>query len=47
MKCLIVDDEPLAQQVMEEFAGRVSFLELSGNAAVHTEAIEMLRITDH
>jgi DNA-binding LytR/AlgR family response regulator len=43
MKCLIVDDEPLAQQVMEEFAGRVPFLEVAGKCSSATEAIEVLR----
>jgi two-component system LytT family response regulator len=43
MKCLIVDDEPLAQQVMEEFAGRVPFLEVAGKCSSATEAIEALR----
>jgi DNA-binding LytR/AlgR family response regulator len=43
MKCLIVDDEPLAQQVMEEFAGRVPFLEITGKCSSATEAIEVLR----
>lgn len=45
MRCLIVDDEPLAQQVMEEFAGRVHFLELVGKCSSATEAIEVLRNT--
>jgi DNA-binding LytR/AlgR family response regulator len=44
MRCLIVDDEPLAQQVMEEFAGRVPFLEIVGKCGSATEAIEILRI---
>jgi DNA-binding LytR/AlgR family response regulator len=43
MKCLIVDDEPLAQQVMEEFAGRVPFLEVAGKCSSATEAIEFMR----
>lgn len=43
MRCLIVDDEPLAQQVMEEFAGRVHFLEVVGKCSSATEAIEVLR----
>jgi DNA-binding LytR/AlgR family response regulator len=42
MKCLIVDDEPLAQQVIEEFASRVSFLEVCGKCSSASEAIEML-----
>jgi DNA-binding LytR/AlgR family response regulator len=45
MKCLIVDDEPLAQQVMEEFAGRVHFLEVVGKCSSATEAAEVLRNT--
>jgi DNA-binding LytR/AlgR family response regulator len=45
MRCLIVDDEPLAQQVMEEFAGRVPFLEIAGKCSSAIEAIEMLRNT--
>lgn len=43
MKCLIVDDEPLAQQLMEEFAGRIPFLEVVGKCSSATEAIEVLR----
>ncbi len=45
MRCLIVDDEPLAQQVMEEFAGRVHFLEVIGKCSSATDAIEVLRNT--
>jgi two-component SAPR family response regulator len=45
MRCLIVDDEPLAQQVMEEFAGRVPFLEIVSKCSSATEAIELLRNT--
>lgn len=43
MKCLIVDDEPLARQVMEEFAGRVPFLEVVGKCSSATEAADVLR----
>jgi DNA-binding LytR/AlgR family response regulator len=43
MKCLIVDDEPLAQQLMEEFAGRIPFLEVAGKCSSATEAIDVLR----
>jgi DNA-binding LytR/AlgR family response regulator len=45
MRCLIVDDEPLAQQVMEEFAGRIPFLEVVGKCSSASEAIEVLRNT--
>ena len=43
MKCLIVDDEPLAQQVIAEFAGRVPFLEVVATCGNATEAAEALR----
>jgi len=43
MKCLIVDDEPLAQQVMQEFAGRVPFLEVVAVCSSATEAADVLR----
>lgn len=45
MRCLIVDDEPLAQQVMDEFAGRVPFLDVVGKCSSAAEAIEVLRYT--
>jgi DNA-binding LytR/AlgR family response regulator len=45
MRCLIVDDEPLAQQVMEEFASRVPFLTLVAKCGSATEAAEILRNT--
>lgn len=43
MRCLIVDDEPLAQQVIEEFTSRVPFLELVAKCSSATEALEVLR----
>ncbi len=43
MRCLIVDDEPLAQQVIEEFAGRVPFLTVVGKCSSATEAAEVIR----
>jgi DNA-binding LytR/AlgR family response regulator len=45
MRCLIVDDEPLAQQVIEEFSGRVPFLEIAGKCNSASEAIEVLHTT--
>ncbi len=45
MNCLIVDDEPLAQQVIEEFAGRLGFLNVIGKCSSAVEAAEFLR--DH
>jgi DNA-binding LytR/AlgR family response regulator len=46
MRCLIVDDEPLAQQVIEEFAGRVPFLTVVGKCNSAGEAAEILRSND-
>jgi two-component system, LytTR family, response regulator len=43
MKCLIVDDEPLAQQVIEDFVKRVPFLELAGKCQNAMEAIEFMQ----
>jgi DNA-binding LytR/AlgR family response regulator len=43
MKCLIVDDEPLAQQVMQEFTGRVPFLDIVAICSSATEAAEIMR----
>jgi len=43
MKCLIVDDEPLAQQVIEEFAGRIPYLDVVAKCSSATEAMEVLQ----
>lgn len=43
MKCLVVDDEPLAQQVMEDFISRVPFLELEGKCSSAMEAMGILQ----
>lgn len=43
MRCLIVDDEPLAQQVIEEFAGRIPFLSVVAKCSNASEAAEILR----
>lgn len=43
MKCLIVDDEPLAQQVIEEFVSRVPFLTAVATCSNASEAAEALR----
>jgi DNA-binding LytR/AlgR family response regulator len=42
LKCLIVDDEPLAQRVVEKYIHEVSFLEIAGKCSNAVEAIEML-----
>ena len=45
MKCLIVDDEPLAQQVIEDFIQRVPFLEFAGKCSNAMEAIRIMQQT--
>lgn len=42
MRCIIVDDEPLAQQVIEEFAGRIEFLTVIAKCNNASEAAEIL-----
>jgi DNA-binding LytR/AlgR family response regulator len=46
IKCLVIDDEPLAHRVIERFAGDVSFLEIVGRFDNAIEAIELLRTND-
>jgi two-component system, LytTR family, response regulator len=41
--CLIVDDEPLAQAVLETFVGRLPFLRLQGKANHAIEALSLIR----
>lgn len=41
-KCLIVEDEPLAHQVLESYIAKVPFLELAGQAYTAFEAYEKL-----
>lgn len=42
IKCLIIDDEPLAQRVIEKYATDLSFLEIAGKCNRAVEAIEYL-----
>lgn len=42
LRCLIVDDEPLAHEVILKYISDVSFLELSGQCYRATEALEFL-----
>lgn len=41
--CLIVDDEPLARNLLKEYVGKVPYLELAGTCASAMEAMEVLR----
>lgn len=43
--CLIVDDEPSSQQVLERFIGQVDFLQLAGVCNDAVEALQKLNAT--
>jgi two-component system LytT family response regulator len=46
LKCIIVEDEPLARQILEGYISRVSFLELKGSFEDAIEAMGYLREND-
>ena len=46
IKCLIVDDEPLARDVLENYIGKMSELELVGSCNNAVEAFEFLHKND-
>lgn len=41
--CLIVDDEPLARNLLKEYVSKVAYMELKGTCSSALEAIEFLR----
>jgi two-component system, LytTR family, response regulator len=43
LKCIVVEDEPLARQVLEGYISRVPFLELQGSFEDAIEAMDYLR----
>ncbi len=43
MRCLIVDDEPLAQEVIKEFAGHVPFCSVVAVCSSASEAAQVMR----
>ncbi|MGZ3922504.1 MAG: LytR/AlgR family response regulator transcription factor [Flavisolibacter sp.] len=46
IKCLIVEDEPLAAEVLEEYISQVPFLELAGTCADAVFALEFLQLNE-
>jgi len=42
LKCIIIDDEPIARKLIEEFIGDIEFLELVGQAENPAKAITIL-----
>ncbi|GAB3635252.1 LytTR family DNA-binding domain-containing protein [Hymenobacter arcticus] len=45
LRCLIVDDEPLARHLLTDYVGKVSFLELHAACASPLAALDILRTT--
>ena len=45
LRCLIVDDEPLARQLLADYVGKLSFLELHATCASPLAALDILRTT--
>ncbi|RZK54256.1 MAG: response regulator, partial [Hymenobacter sp.] len=43
IRCLLLDDEPLARQVLRTYAERLPFLHVAGECANALEAYEFLR----
>jgi DNA-binding LytR/AlgR family response regulator len=48
LKCIIIDDEPIARKLIEEFIGDIDYLELVGQAENPAKAISLLneRVVD-
>jgi DNA-binding LytR/AlgR family response regulator len=42
LKCIIIDDEPIARKLIEEFIGDIDFLELVGQAENPAKALSLL-----
>lgn len=46
LKCIIIDDEPLAREVVESFVKQIPFLELNESFGDSTEALMYLQMND-
>src|SRR5882672_1971264 len=42
LKCIIIEDEPVARQVLQEFVGEIDYLELTGYAENPLKAMPLL-----
>src|SRR6478672_8797355 len=42
LKCIIIDDEPVARKVLQEFVDEIDYLELSGQAENPLKALQLL-----
>ncbi|MES2275550.1 MAG: LytTR family transcriptional regulator DNA-binding domain-containing protein [Bacteroidota bacterium] len=43
LRCLIIDDKPLAIDILADYAGKVSFLDLAGTTTNPIEGLKMIR----
>ena len=46
LKCVIIDDEPIARKILQEFVGDIDYLELAGQAENPLEALSLLNDKD-
>lgn len=46
LKCIIIDDEPIARKILQEFVEDIDFLELMGHAGNSMEAMSLLNNTN-
>src|SRR3954470_11528724 len=46
LKCIIIDDEPIARKVLQEFIGEIHYLELVGQAENPLKAMSLLNEND-
>lgn len=46
LKCIIIDDEPIARKVLQEFIEEIDYLELSGEAENPLKAMSLLNEND-
>ena len=46
LKCIIIDDEPIARKILQEFIGEIDFLELVGQAENPLKAMTLLNDND-
>src|SRR5450432_655773 len=46
LKCIIIDDEPIARKVLQEFVEEIDYLELAGQSENALKAISLLNEND-
>ena len=46
LKCIIIDDEPMARKILQEFIEEIDYLELTGQAENPLKAVSLLNNND-